>query len=206
MKISIGTLLLLSGLTLAVPIAAASVVVHQIDDSKQTITVELTEDQKAAVREEETKTPKTEEQETAVELQSTAPEQTIDLSGVDWVGLARSTYGRCGEYRDLALAVGWPAEQWPKLSKVMYRESRCNFDSFNRTDPNGGSRGLIQINGFWCRPSKYNPQGWLQAKGILNTCEDLFVPETNLRAGWAMWQYSQERNGCGWRPWSTSCR
>ena len=71
-----------------------------------------------------------------------------DLSGVDFVGLARAQYGRCGEYRALALAVGWPAEQWPKISKVMYRESRCNFDSFNPTDPNGGSRGLMQITGL----------------------------------------------------------
>ncbi len=129
----------------------------------------------------------------------------IDLSGVDWTGLARLMYGRCGEWHDLAISVGWTEAQWPKLSHVLHRESRCNIGSFNRTDPNGGSRGLMQINGYWCRKNKYNPSGWLQAKGILNTCDDLYNPEVNLRAGLAMWQYSQERNKCGWRPWATRC-
>jgi len=129
----------------------------------------------------------------------------IDLSGVDWTGLARLMYGKCGEWHDLAIAVGWTEAQWPKLSYVIHRESRCNIGSFNKSDPNGGSRGLMQINGYWCRKNKYNPSGWLQAKGILNNCEDLFNPEVNLRAGLAMWNYSQERNKCGWRPWATRC-
>jgi hypothetical protein len=133
---------------------------------------------------------------------ATAP---IDLSGVNWTELARFMYGRCGEYHDLAIAVGWTEAHWKKLSFVMYRESRCNTMSFNKKDPNGGSRGLIQINGFWCKPSKYNKSGWLQAQGILNTCEDLFIPEVNLRAGLAMWNYSQQRNKCGWQPWATRC-
>ncbi len=129
----------------------------------------------------------------------------IDLSGVNWTELARFMYGRCGEYHDLAISVGWTEAQWKKLSFVMYRESRCNPMSFNKTDPNGGSRGLIQINGYWCKKNKYNPTGWLQAKGILNTCEDLFDPATNLRSGLAMWNYSQQRNKCGWQPWATRC-
>jgi len=130
---------------------------------------------------------------------------SVDLSGVDWTGLARLMYGKCGEWHDLAIAVGWTEAQWPKLSYVIHRESRCNIGSFNKSDPNGGSRGLMQINGYWCRKNKYNPSGWLQAKGILNNCEDLFNPEVNLRAGLAMWNYSQERNKCGWRPWATRC-
>jgi len=131
--------------------------------------------------------------------------QPIDLSGVDWTGLARLVHGKCGEWHDLAIAVGWSEAQWPKLSYIIHRESRCKIKSLNKTDPNGGSRGLMQINGYWCRKNKYNPTGWLQAKGILNNCDDLFNPEVNLRAGLAMWNYSQERNKCGWRPWATRC-
>jgi hypothetical protein len=129
----------------------------------------------------------------------------VDYSQVNWTELARLMYGRCGEYHDLAISVGWTEAQWKKLSFVMYRESRCNPMSFNRTDPNGGSRGLIQINGYWCKKNKYNPSGWLQAQGTLNTCDDLFDPATNLRSGLAMWNYSQQRNKCGWRPWATRC-
>lgn len=138
--------------------------------------------------------------------ESGTSEPPVDLSGVDWTALARHVYGKCGEWRDLAVAIGWPVEQWPTLSYVLHRESRCNIDSFNPTDPNGGSRGLMQINGFWCRPNRYTSQGWLQDKGILSHCDDLYNPEINLRAGLAMWNYSEDHNGCGWRPWATRCQ
>jgi hypothetical protein len=42
------------------------------------------------------------------------------------------------------------------------------------SDPNGGSYGLTQINGFWCLPNSNWPIGWLQEKGILEECSDLF--------------------------------
>jgi len=120
---------------------------------------------------------------------------------------ARMIYGKCGEWRELALMIGWPAEEWPTLSYVLHRESRCNVGSHNKTDPMSGSRGLMQINGFWCKPSKYWPNGWLQAQGILTSCDDLYDPETNLRAGLAIWLYGEDKHGCGWRgPWATPCR
>lgn len=134
---------------------------------------------------------------------SSVPE--VDLSGIDWTALARHVYGKCGEYHDLAIAIGWPAEEWPTLSMVMNRESRCNPNAFNGTDPNGGSRGLVQINGFWCRPNRYTPNGFLQDKGALSVCDDLYNPEVNLRSALHMWLYGENRGGCGWRPWATRC-
>lgn len=116
-------------------------------------------------------------------------------------------YGKCGQWYDLAIAVGWPKEEWSTMSYVLHRESRCNIGSHNKTDPASGSRGLMQINGYWCRPSKWSEKGWLQDKGILSTCDDLFDPEINLRAGLAIWQYGEEKHGCGWRgPWATRCK
>lgn len=160
-----------------------------------------------------------------------APETTIpaevgipDLTGIDPVVIvaqteeqirlererqiteARLLYGKCGEWHDLAMSVGWPSDQWPTLSFVIFRESRCNIDSWNQSDPSTGSRGLMQINGFWCRPNQYDPNGFLQSAGVLNTCDDLFDAETNLRAGLAIWNYGEEKHGCGWRgPWATPC-
>lgn len=120
---------------------------------------------------------------------------------------ARMLYGRCGEWFPLATAIGWPVEEWPTLSKVLYRESRCHTDSHNKTDPVSGSRGLLQINGYWCRPSKWSQAGWLQDRGVLTTCDDLFLPEVNLRAGLLIWLYGEAKHGCGWRgPWSTPCQ
>lgn len=128
------------------------------------------------------------------------------LSPEEIIHQARLQYGKCGEWHDTAIAVGWPETEWPTLSFVLYRESRCNIGSWNKTDPNSGSRGLMQINGFWCRPNRYDPNGFLKSVGVLNTCDDLFDGETNLRAGLAIWTYGENKHGCGWRgPWATPC-
>jgi hypothetical protein len=133
-----------------------------------------------------------------IQVEPTPPPLTVDE--------ARLLYGKCGEWRELALMVGWPAEEWGTLSYVLHRESRCNIGSHNKTDPMSGSRGLMQINGYWCKPTKYSANGWLQDHGILTTCDDLYDPVVNLRAGLAIWLYGEGKHGCGWRgPWATPC-
>jgi len=102
---------------------------------------------------------------------------------------------RCDQWMDLARRVGWTEDELPKLSYTIYRESRCFSDRHNPDDPMGGSSGLMQINKFWCKPTRYWPGGWLQAQGILEHCDELFDPETNLRAGLAI------RENSGWSPW-----
>jgi hypothetical protein len=111
-----------------------------------------------------------------------------------WIEPAPKT--ECEQALQLALDVGWPASEMATLARVLWRESRCSFGPvLNPDDPMGGSRGLMQINGFWCTPSSSWPIGWLQAKGIVTDCIDLFGAETNLRAGLAIWKNS------GWHPW-----
>lgn len=114
---------------------------------------------------------------------------TTTLPAGDW---------RCAEWLPVALNVGWPVDQLPKLDLVMYRESRCNNDSHNRADPMTGSYGLMQVNGYWCSQTKYNPNGWLQDRTTLTTCTDLFDPTINLTAALLIWQRS------GWSPWTTA--
>ena len=97
-----------------------------------------------------------------------------------------------------AYRAGWSDWDIETLMMVVRRESACTPTAYNATDPNGGSYGLTQINGFWCRPSKYWPQGWLQAHGIVGACEDLWDPMTNLKAAYAI-----HRNS-GWVPWRTA--
>jgi hypothetical protein len=97
-----------------------------------------------------------------------------------------------------AYRAGWADWDIETLMMVVRRESRCVPTAFNPTDPNGGSYGLTQINGFWCRPSKYWPQGWLQAHGIVGACDELYDPMTNLKAAYAI-----HRNS-GWVPWRTA--
>jgi len=103
----------------------------------------------------------------------------------------------CQTVFNMARHVGWAEQDLTQLVAIAYRESRCNPAAFNPTDPNGGSAGVMQINYFWCKPSSYYTNGYLQAYGLLRTCDDLFDLEDNLRSALAIFRYSN-----GWRAWS----
>lgn len=116
---------------------------------------------------------------------------TINLSGVNWEGLRqmeidsmRQKYGKCGEYHDLAISVGWPEEEWSHLQQVMWRESRCTTDSWN-----GHDAGLTQINQIHSE--------WLSQMGWSHP-QDMFDPEKNLTFAFRLWETS------GWKPWRFS--
>jgi hypothetical protein len=94
----------------------------------------------------------------------------------------------------LARQVGWKEDALGTLDYLIFRESRGLNRSFNREDPNGGSRCLLQLNGSW--------NGWLTDKGIITKPSDLFKPETCLTAGLAIYQYGVDRYGFGWGPWA----
>jgi hypothetical protein len=100
----------------------------------------------------------------------------------------------CEQFSALAVNIGWPLDQRTVLESIIYRESRCNPSAVNRKDPNGGSRGLMQINGFWNK--------WLIERGIIERPKDLLQAQTNLRAGLEIYNYGLERYGFGWGPWS----
>ena len=104
----------------------------------------------------------------------------------------------CTQVASIALAEGLPPSELETALRVAVRESRCTSDAYNASDPNGGSYGIYQINGFWCQPNTNWPIGWLQAKGIVTDCADLYNPTINTRAMVAIWANS------GWSPWKTS--
>lgn len=103
------------------------------------------------------------------------------------------TDAECPQWWALAKEVGWGVAELPHLDVVIYRESRCLTEVHNQKDPNGGSRGLTQINGSWTK--------WLRDRGVLTRVEDLFDPETNLRAALLIYQYGIDRYEFGWGPW-----
>jgi hypothetical protein len=102
----------------------------------------------------------------------------------------------CEQFSALAVNLGWPADQRTVLESVMFRESRCIPNAVNSKDPNGGSRGLMQINGFWTP--------WLTDAGIITSAENLLQADVNLRAALAIYNYGVERHGYGWGPWSAT--
>ena len=102
----------------------------------------------------------------------------------------------CVPYLTLAIAVGWTESKLPTLERVMWKESRCQPHQYFSGDPNGGSHGLTQINGFWCQPSRYHENGYLQHLQLLSSCDDLYDPVVNLRSALAIYEY-----GDSWSPW-----
>jgi soluble lytic murein transglycosylase-like protein len=102
----------------------------------------------------------------------------------------------CQQFSALAVNLGWPANERTVLESVMFRESRCIPNAVNSKDPNGGSRGLMQINGFWTP--------WLTDAGIITEAENLLQADVNLRAALAIYNYGVERHGYGWGPWSAT--
>jgi hypothetical protein len=102
----------------------------------------------------------------------------------------------CEQFSALAVNLGWPADQRTVLESVMFRESRCTPNVINGKDPNGGSRGLMQINGFWTP--------WLIERGLITSAENLLQADVNLRAALEIYNYGVDRYGYGWGPWSAT--
>jgi len=96
----------------------------------------------------------------------------------------------CAAYVADAISAGWPASEAPMLARVMFRESRCDPTAYNAKDSNGGSRGLLQING--------THKLWLMQTGYINNLDDLFNPDINLRAALHLW------NMVGWSAWAST--
>jgi hypothetical protein len=99
----------------------------------------------------------------------------------------------CPQWWQTAVDVGWRESLLPTLDYLMWRESRCLPDQHNTKDPVGGSRGLVQVNGFWTP--------WLASKGIVKRSEGLFGPRRNLRAALAIYNYADARYDNGFGPW-----
>ena len=102
----------------------------------------------------------------------------------------------CQYALQLAQRAGFPLTEMGTVARIIYRESGCKTNAYNGKDTAGGSYGLYQINGYWCRPNKYWPTGWLQAKGLVTTCTDLFDPVVNTNSALAIWHNS------GYGPWA----
>jgi len=106
----------------------------------------------------------------------------MDITGVDLAPLYQQLFGRCGQWYPLAREVGWSIEEWETLSKVMWRESRCDPNAWN-----GHDAGLMQINQIH---TKHMEQYGYQFP------TSMFLPETNLTYALDLW------NRAGWEPWT----
>lgn len=88
---------------------------------------------------------------------------------------------RCSEWLPEALRQGWPLEEWPTLSRVLWKESRC--DAFADSGPDHGLTQINRIHTAWLADF-----GW--------THDDMKDPKKNLHFAYRLWTTS------GWKPWS----
>jgi hypothetical protein len=113
---------------------------------------------------------------------------------------------RCGQWWGLAIEIGWTEEAMETLDYIMWRESRCDPTQHNTELNADGSTdvGLTQINDrSWCLPTRWYPKGYLQTVGLLSSigCEQLFAPETNLKAAKEIYDYTRKHGGTGFEAW-----
>jgi hypothetical protein len=118
---------------------------------------------------------------------------------------------KCPQWWQTAVDAGWAIKDLPTLDMVMHRESRCLPNALNSQDPNTvdgikGSLGLTQLNAFWVKSTTYYPKGYLQSQNAVNNIRDLYDPYLNLLSALEVWKYGQDKHGCGWYAWATSCR
>ena len=105
--------------------------------------------------------------------------------------------GICPPVYDTALQIGFTPDEAATLDRIAWHESRCSTEARGDLD-RGVSYGILQIHGpSWCEPNRYWPSGYLQAKGVVETCEDLFDPAISVIAAGHIY-----REG-GFEQWST---
>jgi hypothetical protein len=107
---------------------------------------------------------------------------------------------KCVEWTQTAVDAGWATEDLPRLFRVMYRESRCLPDACSIPDQPQFRQcrdwGLMQINDYSWKTTVRN-QGMQMS--------DMHDPYLNLVFAKWLFDYSEDRNGCGWQPWLGKC-
>jgi len=124
-----------------------------------------------------------------------APPLAWALSMCSPTGTPTNDHLPCNEWTLAAIHAGWPPEDHDKLLTLMWRESRCQPDAIRRS-PRGApiDVGLMQINQI------HRPM--LAERGFSHL--DMTDPHANLWFARVLYDWWEERGGCGWSPWSAT--
>ena len=131
-------------------------------------------------------------------------EKSNEISSFDSI---KFTHGDVSWLDEMALSVGWPAKQIPKLKKIVLRESggcpnrigssivdkNCNITGYTKAT-NKSDSGLLQINGVNWDPSR-NKNAVACVQFGFCTQEDMLDPVNNLKVGRELFKLA------GWDPW-----
>lgn len=104
----------------------------------------------------------------------------------------------CPQWKKLALRVGFSSRDYGRLDYIIWRESRCAPRAVNTNFHRDGlvtrDWGLTQVNDFsWIT--------FLRNRKIVTKSAQLLNPKSNLRAAYALYDYSKETHGNPWLQW-----
>lgn len=100
--------------------------------------------------------------------------------------------GKCSEWYQHAVDVGWPEERLQKLGRIMWAESRCLPDVRG-----SGSYGLTQM--------QYSAhKDWLLEEFGVRESTELYEPYLNLASALWLAEYAEVHYGCWAQPWYMS--
>jgi hypothetical protein len=102
----------------------------------------------------------------------------------------------CAQWFSTAVNAGWPndVKTLKTLSKVMWRESRCEPTACSTSDSGRQCRDYGLTQGNW-----YAHHVWWEQMGL--TPDDMFDPYTNLNWAWLLYSGREAQGKCGWQPW-----
>ena len=102
----------------------------------------------------------------------------------------------CAQWFSTAVNAGWPndVKTLKTLSKIMWRESRCEPTACSTSDSGRQCRDYGLIQGNWSAHHK-----WWEQMGLTPT--DMFDPYTNLTWAWLLYSGRIAKGQCGWQPW-----
>ena len=102
----------------------------------------------------------------------------------------------CAQWFSTAVDAGWPndVKTLKTLSKIMWRESRCEPTACSTSDSGRQCRDYGLIQGNW---SAHHV--WWEQMGL--TPDDMFDPYTNLNWAWLLYSGREAKGQCGWQPW-----
>jgi hypothetical protein len=104
---------------------------------------------------------------------------------------------KCPQHYDEAMKAGWSQNDWSRLDKIIWRESRCQSDAYNGRGRDN-SYGLMQLNMKAHRKWVGPLVEWDFNK--------LYDPLTNLTIAKELYNKAQKHYRCGWQPWAMRCR
>ena len=120
---------------------------------------------------------------------TTTTEVPLQFDTGDFIDEQRNLHGECGEWFETAMATGWQPDEWENLSRIMFRESRCQPHACSKSTAGLKCRdaGLMQVNQihtkFLAQLGFSFPDSMLDATLNLSFARRLY-------------------EGSGWKPWT----